>query len=117
MLADKIEARRLEIPKILRGNAEAAAKVLTEEIHRTLSVQGSRSNPAAPGSPPHRVSGDLLAASRAIARDGAVVVLTSKVGIYQDKGTRRMLARPWVKPAVDAAWARMKPLFSRLKSR
>jgi hypothetical protein len=109
-LARRMEARILEIPGRLRANVVAAATILDDSVKRTLGTPGTPASPAPPGSPPHRVSGALQSGSRAVAaNDGtAVSIITTPIGIYQDKGTSRMRARPWAAAALAACYPRFR---------
>lgn len=98
-----------DIPKRLRPRFErgivAGAKSLDDELQRTLGVQGTRSSPSTPGTPPRRQSGTLQAGTKAFAdpSDLTIRVVTTSVGIILDRGTRdgRIKARPWKVAALE----------------
>jgi hypothetical protein len=81
-----------------------AARVLSEELTRTLGVQGSPSVRSAPGEAPRRQSGHLQETTRAIAdtnRLRLVIVTDAPYGpILNDQ-----LNRPFARIAVDRSRA------------
>lgn len=97
-----------------RNLAEAAA-YLEAEWKKTVGVQGTRSRPSAPGSPPHRVTGALQASLSAKVTDGLITVTGSKVGGYLEDGTRRMAARPHRGPTLDRCRPRMLEILAKKK--
>jgi hypothetical protein len=114
-LSRRIGRIATELPKRMRSNVADAAKVLDQAVQETLSVQGTADAPAPPGGPPHRVSGGLQAASGARAEGEAVLVTTSEIGRYQQLGTRRMKARPWLQAALDRSAAAFRAALFNLR--
>lgn len=98
-----ITAARMETAA---GHVEAVAK-------GSMKGGGSPHTPAPPGSPPHVDTGALRASGQhAVLVDGARITGMVSFGggnvpyaVYQEFGTRRMAARPFLRPALHGSRA------------
>ncbi len=111
-------------PERIEKRVDAGLESAGEEAGMALSdhvkVMISRPNPlgeapSAPGEPPARVSGELMdsVAYEVVESDRGLVVLVGASAPYAlalEYGTRRMAARPFLRPSL----AEMEPLIARI---
>ena len=101
-VAQAIQAR------LVRG-AEVASVWLRQKIMVSISRPNpDGSNPSAPSEPPKRVTGTLRSSiAQDVRADGSDVVArigtNVPYGRYLEQGTRKMAARPYLRPALQHA--------------
>jgi len=98
-----------------RALTEAAA-YLQGQWKLTCSVSGTKLHPARPGSPPHAVTGRMMAALSVVANLGSMLIemkYGSKVAGYQDHGTSRMAARPHRSITLDRCRPRLNQILGK----
>jgi hypothetical protein len=87
----------------LNMNASFATESMANEVVEEARANWSASSPAAPGSPPAKVTGELDASIRVIRGNGLygrIVEVRAIHGKFLELGTRKMAARPWFVPAI-----------------
>ena len=92
-----------------------AASDLRDAARDSLARAGS-GRAAAPGQPPHRQGGRLVASVTARTTAGglaATVGTDLDYGMHLELGTRRMAARPWLHPTFLALQSRLRERFAR----
>ena len=85
-----------------RAALEPAGKALADEVRRRVSVPGL-GVPSAPGEPPRKQTGGLLASIRHEVDPTSLEILViadHPAAFYLEYGTQRMAARPFLRPAV-----------------
>lgn len=93
-----------------------AAEVVRAEAVR--SIRTPYPPASTPGNPPHSRSGasGLLGSvfyDVDSAKHEAIVGTPLKYGLYLELGTKKMAARPWLRPALERCRAKIKAIFAK----
>jgi HK97 gp10 family phage protein len=100
--ATRIRNVKFSTGRIVSKNRRARAQALREtakDMTAMFNKKLSKPYPPAsqPGQAPHRRTGRLQQTTKAVYRDGAIVIRTTQYGIYLDGGTSKMEPRPFIR--------------------
>ncbi len=107
------------VQQAIRGHTaklvEAAAIIVENRAKELITEPYPPAS--APGQPPHRRTGRLRASISHSAVDQSTLTVrvgtNVKYGMYLELGTRKMAARPWLRPALAQSKAKIAALFAR----
>lgn len=111
------EKVKRDINATMRRNVDSASQFLAVKLKQTIGIPGSKGfSRSKPGEPPHKDKGRLRASiSYEIASDGksAKVGTNVKYGKMLEFGTKKMAARPWLRPTFNKCLAEIKKILGR----
>ena len=77
---------------------QTVAREMDEELHSRIDDPAPPAS--SPGQPPHRDSGYLYDETSVRAKGSTIKVRTPQYGIWLEGGTRKMAARPFIRPTI-----------------
>ncbi|KKN81124.1 hypothetical protein LCGC14_0323430 [marine sediment metagenome] len=98
-------------------DAKALIRERGAEVHTVSAGEGVR-EPSLPGHPPHQVTGSLFRdVSHEFRNDGLTGVVGTDLphGRWLEFGTSKMMARPWLRPALSGVMSRAETFFGNSK--
>lgn len=104
-LAD-LKRRLTALPEVARAAADAALRDIGEDVTAAIRRSLDASAVSEPGRPPRDPTGGLAASLGAVVEPETSrlrIAAASPHALFLEYGTRRMAARPFLRPAVAAA--------------
>lgn len=101
-----LERRLTALPEVARGAVNAALRDIGADVTAVIRRTLGASAVSEPGRPPRDPTGELAASLSAVVEDETStlrIAAASPHAPFLEYGTRRMAARPFLRPAVAAA--------------
>jgi hypothetical protein len=111
-----------DLNKVIRAKLTTCGEIIISDAQRSMmepksGVPGPQTTRSAPGEAPAVQTGILkesLAQEPLEDRVGIRVGTNKRYGLYLELGTRRMRARPWIRPALDRSTKAIRVVFSKI---
>jgi len=110
----KFEKLSAKTAIVTRQRLKIAGQIVTDEAKRLTNIGGGAAKvPSIPGEPPHKQSASLQSSISWRFIDTLTVGIGPSVmyGLYLEFGTRKIAARPFMRPALDKTRKNILMLF------